>query len=420
MSNYRVINSLLSTSINDIKSVSKNIRDLVKYTPLEINERLSKRYRANIYIKREDLQIPRSFKIRGAYNKLLNVSKNIGDKQVICASAGNHAQGVALGCNQLNLPSTIYIPEKTPLQKINRIKHFGNDLCNIKLYGDNFNDCLEKAYGDCKISNDIFVHPFNDKDIIIGQATVAEEIYNEIRPDVIVSCIGGGGLISGISLYSKQMNKDCQIIGVEPETCPSMKLSILNNKIVNYRVTDNFVDGASVGKVGDVTYSITRRFVDKIISVETGKICENLLDLYTEDGIISEPAGALSISALDELDIRGKNVVCILSGGNNDVSRYPDITDRMLTYRGLKHYYLIEFAQRPGQLKTFINEILGPHDDIVRFEYIKKTNIDSGSVLIGVELEKSSSSILIEDKLTDNGFNYLKLNDNNTLYNYLI
>ncbi len=420
MYNCRVIKDLLSVSIKDIKQASEKVRGVVKHTPLQLNERLSKKYSANVYIKREDLQTPRSFKIRGAYHKLLQVSENITNERIICASAGNHAQGVALGCQHLNLPCTIYIPKKTPLQKVNRIKHFGKELCEIKLYGDSFNECLEKAYQDCRRADNIFVHPFNDKDIIVGQATVADEIYHEVKPDVMVCGIGGGGLISGISLYSKKVNDQCKIIGVEPDTCPSMKLSLLNNEIVNYKVTDNFVDGATVNKVGEITYSLSKRYLDDIITVETGKICETLLDLYTEDGIISEPAGALAISALDDIDIKGKDVVCILSGGNNDVSRYPDITDRLLTYRGLKHYYLIEFAQRPGELKTFINDILGPYDDIVRFEYIKKTNIDSGNVLIGVELEKSSNSGILESKLSAHGFKFLKLNDNNTLYNYLI
>ena len=425
-----IINKLLKLSIYDVNKISKRISNLVIQSPLEKNERLSKLYNANIFLKREDLQKTRSFKIRGSYNKILNIYNNNLSKvfpEIICASAGNHAQGVALSCNHLNLPCTIFIPSKTPLQKINRIKHFGNNQCTIKLTNDGFNECLDEALLYSNNMNSVFVHPYNDYDVICGQSTIAYEIFDKIQPDIILSGIGGGGLISGISLYKHEFckvnNTKCKIIGIEPETCPSMKLSILNDNIIDCFVTDNFVDGATVSKVGDITYSICKKHIDDIYTVNIGKICETILDLYTEDGIISEPAGSLSISALDMLnknDIKGKNIVCILSGGNNDISRYPEIRDRYLSYMGLKHYYLIQFAQKPGELKTFINDILGPNDDIVRFEYIKKTNIKYGNVLIGLELEKIENNIIIEEKLQQFGIQYLKLNEEHILYNYLI
>lgn len=418
---HNAINRLLNVSISDIKNASYMISDLVKKTPLILNERLSKLYGANIYLKREDLQKPRSFKIRGAYNKILNTNNRI-----VCASAGNHAQGVALSCAHLNIPCSIFIPNKTPLQKINRIKHFADNNCDIKITGNNFNECLITAQEYSVNNNSTFVHPYNDADVIIGQSTLAYEIFNDIKPDYIISTIGGGGLISGISLYNKLYNnlyKKCKIIGAEPETCPSMQLSLINNNIITYPVKDNFVDGATVPKIGDITYFMTKNYVDRIYNVEIGKLCEDIINLYTEDGIISEPAGALSIGALDRLDkneIKGKNIVCILSGGNNDISRYPEIRDRMLTYKGLKHYYLVEFTQKPGELKTFINKILSPNDDIVRFEYIKKTNLSYGNVLIGLELEKSCKYKIIETKLKQEGINYLKIDNNHILHQYLI
>ena len=431
--NCKSIKQLLDICPTDISKITTKIRGLVKMTPLELNERLSEKYQANLFIKREDLQLPRSFKIRGAYHKILNLSeefkeidndsnnnKNNNKKEIVCASAGNHAQGVALSCKHLNIPCTIFLPEKTPLQKINRIKHFSNENCQLIFYGTSFNECLKKSIEYANSNDFLFIHPYNDYDIIRGQATVADEIYTKMKPDMIISAIGGGGLISGISCYAKKMDKNCQIIGVEPDTCPSMKTSLLNNEILNYPVQDNFVDGATVSEVGDITYAIAKQLVDDIISLPTGKVCETLLELYTEDGIISEPAGALSISALDRLDIKGKNVVCILSGGNNDISRYPEIINRALSYKNLKHYYLIEFAQRPGELKTFINNILGRNDDIIRFEYIKKTNIACGNVLLGIELEKATNKEIIEENLNKQGFKYMKLNDNDSLYHYLI
>lgn len=413
------LSKLLQITTNDIKEISHKTRDLVKKTPLERNDRLSKRYGADIYLKREDLQIPRCFKIRGAYHKIMNIP-DLKHKKIVCASAGNHAQGVALTCKHLNVPCTIYLPSKTPQQKINRIRHHSNDECEIVLYGEQFNDCLEKAMEISKGPGMVFVHPYNDADIISGQATVGYEIYDELNPDMIITAIGGGGLISGISLYSKQVNKDCRLIGVEPDTCPSMTESIKQQEIITYPVTDNFVDGATVNRVGHLTYEITKKNIDSLLQVETGKICETMLDLYTDDGIVCEPAGALAISALDQLNVTGLKVVCLLSGGNNDITRYPEVMNRMLSYKNLKHYYLVEFAQKPGELKSFINHILGPNDDIIRFEYIKKTNVEKGNVLIGIEVEKSENRFLLEKNLETYGFNFIRLKDNNILYNYLV
>lgn len=409
-------------------SVSNYLKyDIISNTPLQLNQRLSKKYNCNIYLKREDLQTVRSFKIRGAFNKIFNLKDEEKLKGVVCASAGNHAQGVALTCSTLKIKSDIFIPEQTPLQKADRIKFFGGDYCTVYKIGKNFNDCLNKSLEFCKNNKKVFIHPYNDIHTILGQATIAHEIYQSIKPDIILTTIGGGGIASGISLYNSEVNNNCKIIGVEADTCDGMYQSIKNNKVTSINITDDFIDGASVSKVGDLTFSICKKYLDRIEIVKTGKVCETLLDIYQNDGIISEPAGALPISCLDNMDlseIKDKNIVCILSGGNNDVSRYPEIMERCLQYQNLKHYYLVRFAQTPGQLKKFINSVLSENDDICRFEYIKKTNKEFGDVLIGIQVSDPSNIIKVDYELKKNNFDYIKLNKDNIesslLYSYLV
>lgn len=397
------------------------LKCVVKDTPLQFNERLSLKYNCNIFLKREDLQKVRSFKIRGAFSKIISLTHKEREKGIVCASAGNHAQGVALSCSKLSINGDIFIPSNTPLQKINRIRHFSQGYCKLHLYGTSFNECLEEAEKYCKENDKKFIHPYNDIDTIIGQGTMAVEIYNSIKPDIIISSVGGGGLISGISLYSKKKNTDCLIYGVEPDSCPSMKKSIEAGKIVELKVDDHFVDGATVSRVGDIPFSICRKLLDRIYECDMGKLCGTMLDLYQEDGIISEPAGALPIAVLDQIeDIEGKNVVCILSGGNNDITKYSEIMDRYLRYKGLKYYYIIKFSQKPGELKRFINNILGPDDDIIRFEYIKKTNMTFGNVLVGIQLIRKEDVKTIDNNLVKYGFKYIKVNDNDLLYSYII
>ena len=401
--------------------------DIIRKTPLQLNKRLSKKFDCNLYIKREDLQSVRSFKIRGAFNKINNLTDEEKRKGIVCASAGNHAQGVALSCSTLGIKGDIFIPEQTPLQKEERIKYFGDSVCNIYKTGKNFNDCLNKSLKYCKDNDKVFVHPYNDIDTIIGQATISHEIYSYIKPDLILTTIGGGGIASGLAYHSKLENPDCKIIGVEADTCDSMYQSIKNNKVTFIDIKDDFIDGASVSKVGDITFEICKQYLDGIEIVNTGKVCETLLDIYQNDGIISEPAGALPISCLDNLDpseVRGKNVVCVLSGGNNDVSRYPEIIERSLVYKNLKHYYVIKFAQTPGELKKFINSVLSDNDDICRFEYIKKTNREFGEVLVGIQVGDPSNVTKINNELSKNNFQFMKLDNFNQnsslLYNYLV
>lgn len=418
----KLYNSSFTKSINNesIDLARKNMDNVVYKTSLEFNERLSNIYNCNIYFKREDQQKVRSFKIRGAFNKIYNLSDENKSNGVVCASAGNHAQGFGYSCKKLGIKGDIFIPEKTPIQKVNRIKKFSNGSCNIHMFGNSFDECLKESLNFTKNFRKHFIHPYDDIDTIIGQGTIAKEIYEEITPDIIIGSIGGGGLMSGVGIYSKNLS-DCIVLGAEPESCPSMKISIKEKKIIDLKVHDYFVDGATVSKVGNLTFKICQDVIDDIYKAPIGKICGDMLDLYQNEGIVLEPAGILPVSILDQVNNKeGKNIVCILSGGNNDITRYPEITERYLRYQKLKHYYIIEFTQTPGQLKKFINNILGPNDDITRFEYIKKTNRNMGNVLIGIQLINSDDIHNIENKLSENKFNFIRINENDLLYSYLI
>lgn len=402
------------------KNISKNI---IK-TPLQYSTRLSDIYNSNIYLKREDLQITRSFKIRGATNKIMAVPQDALDNGVVCASAGNHAQGFAHICKTLNIKGDVFLPETTPLQKINRINYFGGNFINIHHVGKNFNQALDSSFDFSNLNNKTFIHPFDDLDVIDGQATIGYELLLDINPDIIIVPCGGGGLISGISKYMKNINDSIKIIGVEPKDANSLQLAMVNQKPTNVIHLDTFVDGASVGMIGKNTFEICRKYVDDIYTISNEKLCHEIVNAYQEDGIILEPAGALSLCVFDELqqkyDLNKKNVICILSGGNNDMSRYDEIMELNSQYLSLRHYFIIEFSQSPGQLKLFINKVLGPSDDIIRFEYIKKTNKNYGKVLIGLELNNKQTLQKIIDNLDSTNFKYQKINASDLIYDYLI
>ena len=392
------------------------MNNIVKKTPLEYCHRLSNKYGAKIFLKREDLQTTRSFKIRGVYNKII---KNLNPiSNYVTASAGNHAQGVAYVCNKLNLKCNIFVPENTPLQKISRIKYFGNSNCNLIIEGKEFNECLNKSLDFCNDSNKQFIHPFDDMDVIQGQSMIVSEILNEITPHTVIAPIGGGGLISG--LITKLSN--CQVYGTEPNGAASMYESIKKNKIVTLDKLDTFVDGASVSRVGNLTFSITKN-VKKIFKISNDELCHEIINLYQNEGIIVEPAGALSICGLSQLDkqyVKNKTIVCIISGGNNDLMRYPEIIERSLRYKKLKHYFIIKFKQRPGELKKYIKEVLTSTSDITRFEYIKKNNKEAGSVLIGIELNEAEEINIIKKNMIYNNYDFIELTEDDLLYNYLI
>ena len=408
----------------EIKKAQKNIYQLVEATPLQLCDRLSKKYQAKIYLKREDLQKVRSFKIRGAFNKICQLSKEEKEKGVVTASAGNHAQGVAFSCAYLKIKGVIFMPKITPPQKINRVKYFGGKYIKVVLEGDSYDQSSYLAKEYAKKTKMIYVHAFDDEKVIAGQATIGEEIYQQLQGkiDYVVVPIGGGGLIAGISLSLKNKDKGIKIVGVESQGTQSMSLSLKNQKITSLEKIDPFCDGIAVKKVGQLTYEICKNLVDKSFVVEEGKVALEMVDLFQNEGIVIEPSSATTIAVLDFLkeEIKGKKVVCVISGGNFDLLRYPEILERSLVYQGLKHYFLIEFAQKPGQLKKFVNNVLGPDDDIVLFEYIKKNNKEKGPALVGIELKDKKDFKKIIDNLNKYQFSYQVISSNDLLYKYLI
>jgi len=411
-------------TIKDIDEAVKRLEDVAQKTPLQYSKRLSKKYKANIYIKREDIQEVRSFKIRGAYNKMVSLSKEEKKRGVVCASAGNHAQGVAYSCNILKIHGVIFMPIVTPNQKIEKVQHFGDGYVEIKLIGNTFDDASIASQVYAKENNMIYVHPFNDPLTIAGQGTIGKEIYEKLegKIDYLVATIGGGGLISGISIYLKGKNENVKCIGAEPDGAASMYEALSKGRVVTLEKIDTFVDGAAVKTVGDLTFKICKENLEKVVRVSSGKVCTTMIELYQNEGIITEPAGALAVAALDDIahEIKGKNVVCIISGGNNDILRYPEIMERSLVYQGRKHYFIIEFAQKPGQLRKFVDQALGPTDDIARFEYIKKTNKEKGPALVGIELRDRKDLQPLLNRMKEIELNYRKITNSDLLYDYLV
>ncbi|WP_185862208.1 threonine ammonia-lyase [Blattabacterium cuenoti] len=411
-------------SYKEIIKAKNILKDIICETPLQKNYLLSEKYKANVFLKREDLQIIRSYKIRGAYNKIKNLSKIELKKGIICASAGNHAQGVAYSCHRLKISGKIYMPSTTPKQKVERVKMFGKEYIEIILIGDTFDSVNYEAMKDCKKNKKIFIHPFDDIKIIEGQATVGLEILQQSisEIDYIFIPIGGGGLASGVGSHFKEFSKKTKIIGVEPLGAPSMSNSLKKGKIVELEKIDRFIDGASVKKVGKLNFNICNQILYDIQTVPEGKVCTTILDLYNLEAIVAEPAGALSIAALDFYSekIKGKTIVCILSGGNNDITRTEEIRERSLLYEEKKHYFIVKFPQRAGALKEFVNNILGPKDDIAYFEYSKKTSKEKGPAVIGIELaDKNEFSILL-GRMKKHKVHFQYLNQNPDLFRVLI
>lgn len=413
-----------SVQVEDILIANQLLKDIVAHTPLQKNDRLSEKYDCHVYIKREDLQHVRSFKLRGAYYKMKRIETEARKKGIVCASAGNHAQGVAFACANLDIDGKIFMPQTTPKQKVNMVKMFGRDRIEIILVGDTFDDCFESAVELMEKEKRIFIHPFNDKDIIAGQGTVAVEIMNDIEEpiDYVFASIGGGGLMSGISTYIKNLSPHTKMIGAEPAGAASMKASIDAQKIVPLANIDKFVDGAAVKCVGELNYEICNEYLENIVSVPEGKVCTAILDLYNEHAIIAEPAGALPIAALDfyKNEIKGKCVVCVISGGNNDIGRMQEIKEKSMIYEGLLYYFLVDFPQRAGALRQFLDGVLGPEDDITMFEYTKKNNKESGPGLVGIEIKRKEDYNGLIARMEKNGFPYKEVNKDSTLFGLLI
>jgi threonine dehydratase len=409
---------------NKILEARTNLAEVVLKTPLQLSLNLSEKFETSIYLKREDLQQVRSYKIRGAYNKISNLDTTQQANGIICASAGNHAQGVAYSCNLLKIKGIIYMPKTTPKQKIKQVQLFGKSYVEIVLIGDSFDDAYQAAQEFCNEKKLHFIHPFDDVLVIAGQGTVGLEILDVNIPtiDYLILPVGGGGLAAGVSTVFKQLSPTTKIIGVEPEGAPSMQEALKNNKPVFLESIDKFVDGAAVKKVGSANFDICKITLDRMVLVPEGKVCSTILQLYNEEAMVVEPAGALSIAALDFLkeEIKGKIVVCIVSGSNNDIERTEEIKERSLMYEGLKHYFMIQFPQRPGALKEFVNDVLGETDDITYFQFIKKNNRDVGPVIVGLELKKKKHITSIKEKMLKNGFQFQYLNEKDPLLALLI
>jgi threonine dehydratase len=407
-----------------VEEAELRLQGIVSTTPLQPSVRLSEQYGANILIKREDMQAVRSFKIRGAYNKIASLSADDRRRPVVCASAGNHAQGVAFACAHLRIKGTIFMPRITPTQKIERVEDFGGDLVEIRLVGDSYDEANQAAQQFCEQAQGIFVHPFDDMLTIAGQGTVGKEIHDALqgKVGVVIVPIGGGGLASGVASYLKERNRSISIVGAEPAGSPSMYEALKQGRVVTLDELHTFVDGAAVRRTGQLTFELVRANVDRVVLVPEGRICTTMIELYQNEGIITEPAGALALSALEDAakDIKGKTVVCILSGGNNDILRYPEIMERSLVYQGRKHYFIIEFAQKPGQLRQFVDDALGPTDDIVRFEYIKKTNKERGAALVGIELKNKADLAPLLKRMEQIQLNFRPLGSEELLYDYLV
>ncbi|UFH57492.1 threonine ammonia-lyase IlvA [Spirosoma sp. KNUC1025] len=409
--------------LDNIYLAAERLQGIAFHTPLQENINLSDRYGANIYLKREDLQVVRSYKIRGAYNKMASLPTEALAKGVVCASAGNHAQGLAYACRKMAVRGTIFMPTTTPNQKIKQVNLFGKDFVEVVLIGDTYDDAFYAAMEFVKTHDSTFVHPFDDLLVMEGQGTVGLEIFKDsnVKIDYLLMAIGGGGLAAGVSTVFKQLSPKTKLIGVEPLGSPSMKVSIDEGHVVALDKIDKFVDGAAVKRPGNTTFEVCRQNLDRVLLIPEGKVCTTILKLYDEDAIVAEPAGALTIAALDMIkdEIRGKNVVCLVSGGNNDITRTEEIKERSLLYEGLKHYFIIRFPQRSGAFRDFLN-VLGPDDDITRFEYTKKTNRETGPAVVGIELKRREDFDALIQRMHDQNIVYEYLNDQPDLFQFLV
>lgn len=418
------IKTITFPEVDNIYRAAERLRGVVTHTPLQENINLSERYQATIYLKREDLQVVRSYKIRGAYNKMASLSPEALAKGVVCASAGNHAQGMAYACRKMAVKGRIFMPTTTPAQKVKQVGMFGKEFVEIVLIGDTYDDAYYAAIEYVNTHDSTFVHPFDDLQVMEGQGTVGLEIFKdaEFKIDYLLMAIGGGGLASGVSTIFKQLSPKTKLIGVEPMGSPSMKVAIDEGHVVTLDHIDKFVDGAAVKRVGETTFEVCRQNLDRVILVPEGKVCTTILRLYNEEAIVAEPAGALTIAALDLMqdEIRGKNVVCLVGGGNNDIIRTEEIKERSLLYEGLKHYFIIRFVQRAGAMREFLSDVLGPTDDITLFEYSKRTNRERGPALVGIELENKADfePLLARMKAAKIQFEYI--NDKPDLFEFLI
>jgi len=395
-------------SAADIDAAAKRIARVVTPTPLQLCDRLSAATGATVYLKREDLQTVRSYKLRGAYNLLVQLSDEEVAAGVVCSSAGNHAQGFAYACRSLGIHGRVYVPAKTPKQKRDRIRYHGGEFVELIVGGRTYDLAAEAALDDVARTGATLVPPFDDVRTIAGQGTIAVEVLAQLdaEPDLVVVPVGGGGCVAGITTYLAERTTNTSVLGVEPAGAAAMMAALAAGEPVTLDDVDQFVDGAAVNRAGTLTYAALAAAGDMVsmTTIDEGAVCTAMLDLYQNEGIIAEPAGALSVAGLLEADIEpGSTVVCLISGGNNDVSRYGEVLERSLVHLGLKHYFLIDFPQEPGALRRFLDDVLGPNDDITLFEYVKRNNRETGEALVGVELGSAADldGLLVRMRATE-------------------
>ncbi|WP_125708877.1 threonine ammonia-lyase IlvA [Companilactobacillus zhongbaensis] len=411
----------------EVENAYRVLKPVVEHTPLQHSEYLSQKYGCQVYLKREDLQQVRSFKIRGAYYAIHQTPEADRKRGVVCASAGNHAQGVAWTSREMDLPATIFMPTTTPQQKVDQVKFFGGENVTIKLVSDTFDEANEAANQFCEQNQQTFIAPFDNLNTMAGQGSLAVEVFDDaaeknLDVDFLFAAIGGGGLISGVSTHTKAVSPQTTVVGVEPSGARSMAQAFSVDHPVNLDKVDTFVDGAAVKKVGQLTYNTCQKYVDRLVSVPEGLDSQTILEVYSKLAIVAEPAGALSIAALEVYkdQLPGKTVVCVVSGGNNDINRMQEMEEKSLVYQGLQHYFLVSFAQRAGALREFVNVVLNPDDDITKFEYTKKVNSSEGPVLLGIRLGQAENLGQLLDRLTKFDPNYTNLRDNPQLYRMLV
>ncbi len=407
----------------DVVLANQTLGTTVRTTPLEESPRLTAKFGQPVLLKREDIQVGRSYKVRGAYNFIATMDPAEAANGVVCASAGNHAQGVAFACNEKQIHGTIFIPSTTPRQKRARIADIGGDWVTLKIFGSTFDECSVEAVAYAREHDAVYIHPFDDVRTIAGQGTVVKEIFEQAgqRPGSVIVPIGGGGLVAGTAAWVKQFHPDVKVIGVEPTGAASMKAALEAGAPQTLTEIDNFVDGAAVARSGNITFQIVRDLVDEIVVVPEGAVCTEMLELYQVEGIITEPAGALASAALDYIDeLPPGPVACIVTGGNNDVSRYDDIVERSMIHKGLRHYFLVTFPQKPGALRGFLDDVLADGEDIIQFEYTKKNNRETGPALVGIEIEDPDRLDALLERMEQSDLHIEKLEPNSPAFGFVL
>jgi threonine dehydratase len=407
----------------DVDAAAVRLEGIAELTPLQRSERLSEATGADVWLKREDLQVGRSYKLRGAYNLISQLAPAERAAGVVCASAGNHGQGMAFACRELGVRGRVHVPSTTPRQKRERIRALGGDAVELVVGGETYDEAALAAAEYAAATGATVVPAFDDARTVAGQGTVARELVAQLGsgPDLVVVPVGGGGLLAGVGGYLAARHPDTRVVGVEPAGAASMTAALAAGGPTALAELDSFVDGAAVRRVGDRTFPLVRDLGIELTTVAEGRVCTEMLDLYQVDGIIAEPAGALAPAVLEELSVEpGSTVVCLLSGGNNDVSRYAEVVERSLVHRGLKHYFLVEFPQEPGALRRFLDDVLGPEDDIVVFEYVKRDNRETGAALVGIELASRAGYEPLWARMKESSLRIQLVAPGTTAYRFLV